>query len=77
MDSYSELTDKIVTENYKRIVKEGLPFLQIFPQMFHDENIAETFNLKGSERNKGIATYELTRKDDQIKRFLFSLLVWS
>ena len=37
--------------------------------MFHDENIAETFKLKSSQRNKGIETYELTRKDDQIKRF--------
>ena len=69
MNSYSQLTDKIVTENYKKIVKDGLPFLQIFPQMFHDENIAETFKLKSSQRNKGIETYELTRKDDQIKRF--------
>ena len=39
---YSKLTDKIVTENYKEIIKNGLPFLQIFPQMFQDENIAET-----------------------------------
>ena len=38
---YSKLTDKIVTENYKKIVKDGLPFLQIFPQMFQDESISE------------------------------------
>ena len=61
-----------VAENYREIIQNGVPFLQIFPQMFHDENIAETFKLKSSQRNKGIETYELTRKDDQIM-FLYNL----
>ena len=43
---YSKLTDEIVTENQKEIIKNRLPFLQIFPQMFQDGDIAETFKIK-------------------------------
>jgi len=39
MNNYSELTNQTVTENYKEIIKNGLPFLQIFPQMFQDEQL--------------------------------------
>ena len=66
---YSKLTDEIVVGNYKEIIQNGLPFLQIFPQMFQDENIAETFKLKKSQRNKNIMTSELALKDESISEF--------
>ena len=63
---YSKLTDEIVAGNYKEIIQNGLPFLQIFPQMFQDENIAETFKLKKSQRNKNIMAAELDLKAESI-----------
>jgi hypothetical protein len=39
MNNYADLTNQTVTENYKEIIKNGLPFLQIFPQMFQDEQL--------------------------------------
>tara|TARA_B100001121_G_scaffold63152_1_gene55382 strand:+ start:285 stop:476 length:192 start_codon:yes stop_codon:yes gene_type:complete len=31
--SHPKLTDEIVTVNYEEIIKNGVPFLQVFPQM--------------------------------------------
>ena len=50
MENYSKLTDEIVTTTYEELIHNGLPFLQIFPQMFQDANIAETFRVKKSQR---------------------------
>ena len=66
---YSKLTDEIVTENYEEIIKNRLPVLQIFPQMFQDENIAETFKIKKSQRNKNIKDFGLARKDEYTTEF--------
>ena len=44
MANYSKLTDEIVTTTYEELIHNGLPFLQIFPQMFQDANIAETYS---------------------------------
>jgi hypothetical protein len=60
---YSELTDETVTENYEEIITDRLASLQIFPQMFQDENITETFKLKKCQRNKNIKDSELVLKD--------------
>ena len=65
----SRLTDEIVAGNYREIIQNGVPFLQIFPQMFQDENIAETFKLKKSQRNKNIMNSELALKDESIREF--------
>ena len=46
MEDYSKLTDEIVTTTYEELIHNGLPFLQIFPQMFQEANIAETFKIK-------------------------------
>ena len=51
INEYSELTTEIVKLSYEEVMRKGIPFLQIFPQMFQDENIAETFKLKKSQRN--------------------------
>ena len=54
MGNYSKLTDEIVTTTYEELIHNGLPFLQIFPQMFQEANIAETFKVKESQRNKNV-----------------------
>ena len=50
MENYPKLTDEIVTATYEEVIHNGLPFLQIFPQMFQDANIAETFKVKKSTK---------------------------
>ena len=72
---YAKLTDKIVTRNYKEIIKNGLPFLQIFPQMFQNENIAETFQLKKS-LDTNIMALELARKDESVTEFREQLFLY-
>ena len=69
MKNYSKLTDEIVTTTYEEIVRNGLPFLQIFPQMFQDANIAETFKVKKSQRNKSITSSQLALKNRNIEEF--------
>jgi hypothetical protein len=44
-------------------------FLQIFPQMFQDANIAETFRVKKSQRNKSITSSQLALKNRNIEEF--------
>ena len=66
---YSELTDEIITATYEEIINNGLSFLQIFPRMFQDANIAETFKVKKSQRNKNITNYELAVKDGYVNEF--------
>ena len=58
----SRLTDEIVAGNYREIIQNGVPFLQIFPQMFQDENIAETFKLKKSQRNNNLVLLKTIAK---------------
>ena len=50
-------------------IRNGLPFLQIFPQMFQDANIAETFKVKKSQRNKSITSSQLALKNRNIEEF--------
>ena len=69
MANYSKLTDEIVTTTYEEIIHNGLPFLQIFPQMFQDANIAETFRVKKSQRNKSITSSQLALKNRNIEEF--------
>jgi len=38
----SSLAKQVVTEQYEELMQNGLPFLQIFPEMIQEANIAET-----------------------------------
>ena len=69
MGNSSKITDEIVTATYEELIRNGLPFLQISPQMFQDANIAETFRVKKSQRNKNIKASELALKDESISEF--------
>ena len=37
------LANQVVKEQYKELMNAGLPFLQIFPEMIQEADIAETF----------------------------------
>ena len=64
MRNDSKLTDEIVAATYEELIRNGLPFLQISPQMFQDANIAETFKLK-----KSITSSQLSLKNKNIEEF--------
>ena len=42
---YFKFTGEIVTATYEKLINNGLPFLQIFQQIFQDTNIAKTYTL--------------------------------
>jgi hypothetical protein len=42
IENPSKLTDEIVKTNYEKIVKNGLLFLQVFPQMFQENTKTST-----------------------------------
>jgi hypothetical protein len=70
VESHSKLTDEIVTANYEEIIIiNGLPFLQVFPQMFQNKTIAEIFKIKKGQRNKNMTNYELDVKERGINQF--------
>lgn len=64
MRNDSKLTDEIVAATYEELIRNGLPFLQISPQMFKDVNIAETFKVK-----KSITSSQLSLKNKNIEEF--------
>lgn len=64
MGNDSKLTDEIVAATYEELIRNGLPFLQISPQMFQDANIAETFKVK-----KSITSSQLSLKNKNIEEF--------
>ena len=50
----STLTNQVVKEQYEEMISRGLPFLQIFPEMIQESNVAETFRIRAKERNKSL-----------------------
>ena len=50
----STLTNEVVKEQYEEMISRGLPFLQIFPEMIQESNVAETFKTRANERYKGL-----------------------
>ena len=50
----STLTNEVVKEQYEEMISRGLPFLQIFPEMIQESNVAETFRTRTNERNKSL-----------------------
>ena len=50
----STLTNEIVKKQYEELMTNGLPFLQIFPEMIQESNVAETFKTRANEQYKGL-----------------------
>tara|TARA_B100001142_G_C14171525_1_gene592423 strand:- start:48 stop:302 length:255 start_codon:yes stop_codon:yes gene_type:complete len=51
------LAKQVVKEQYNELMHKGLPFLQIFPEMIQEADIAETFKRRGTDRNKSITQF--------------------
>lgn len=45
MKDPSKLTYEIVKLSYEEIIRKGIPFLQVFPQMFQESNISSTITI--------------------------------
>ena len=50
-------------------MRKGVPFLQVFPKMFQDNNFVETFKIKNSQRNKNIPAHAFDVKEQEITQF--------
>ena len=70
----TKFTDEIVKQNYEEIMQNGLPFLQVFPQIFQENSIAETFKLQKTQRNKNLTASTLDEKEYEINEFREQLL---
>ena len=63
------LANQVVKEQYKELMNAGLPFLQIFPEMIQEADIAETFKRRGTLRNKSILQSELDTRSKSVEEF--------
>jgi hypothetical protein len=70
------LAKQVVKEQYKELMHEGLPFLQIFPEMIQEANIAETFKRRGTGRNKSIMQSELDERAKNVEEFRENLFLY-
>jgi|TARA_B110000259_G_C13673474_1_gene265291 hypothetical protein len=50
----SSLTNEVVKRQYETLMNSGMPFLQIFPEMIQEPNVAETFKTRAKERSKSL-----------------------
>lgn len=69
----SSLTNEIVKEQYEALMRSGLPFLQIFPEMIQETNVAETFKTREKGRNQGV---DLDYKNASIQEFRENLFLY-
>ena len=68
----STLTNEVVKEQYEEMISRGLPFLQIFPEMIQESNVAETFKIRVKERNKSLTQENLDSRNVKVTfRFSF------
>ena len=52
------LTNEVVKRQYETLMENGMPFLQIFPEMIQELTVAETFKSRAKERNKSLTQYK-------------------
>ena len=72
----STLTDEIVKKQYEELLHRGLPFLQIFPEMIQESNVAETFKIREKERNKSFTQDNLDSRSASVEEFRENLFLY-
>ena len=72
----STLTNEVVKEQYEEMISRGLPFLQIFPEMIQESNVAETFRIRTNERNKGLTQNNLDSRNASVEEFRENLFLY-
>ena len=68
------LTNEVVKRQYETLMENGMPFLQIFPEMIQELTVAETFKNRAKERNKSLTQNELDYKHASVEEFREDLL---
>ena len=71
----SLLTDEVVKRQYEALMHSGLPFLQIFPQMIQEPNVAETFKTRAKGRDQSLEG-DLDHKNASIEEFRENLFLY-
>ena len=71
----SSLTNEIVKKQYETLMRSGLPFLQIFPEMIQEPNVAETFKTRARGGNQGLPA-DLDHKNASIQEFRENLFLY-
>lgn len=73
-DDFS-LTNEVVKRQYEALMKNGMPFLQIFPEMIQEPNVAETFKNRAKERNKSLTQDNLDSRNASVEEFRENLFL--
>jgi hypothetical protein len=69
-------TGEIVKVQYEELMETGLPFLQIFPEMVQEMDIAQTFKRRANERSKSITQSKLDERKHNIEKFREDLFLY-
>ena len=72
----SSLTNEVVKRQYETLMNSAMPFLQIFPEMIQEPNVAETFKTRAKERSKSLTQGDLDYKNASIEEFRENLFLY-
>lgn len=67
---------EVVKKQYEELMENGMPFLQIFPEMIQELTVAETFKNRTKARNKSITQSRLDYKSASIEEFRENLFLY-
>jgi|MDTG01.1.fsa_nt_gb hypothetical protein len=67
---------EVVKKQYEELMENGMPFLQIFPEMIQELTVAETFKNRTKARNKSITQSRLDDKSASIEEFRENLFLY-
>ena len=70
------LVNEVVKKQYETLMENGMPFLQIFPEMVQESTVAETFKNRAKERNKSRTQNELDYKSASVEEFRENLFLY-
>ena len=68
--------NEVVKRQYEALMKNGMPSLQIFPEMIQELTVAETFKNRTKARNKSITQSRLDDKSASIEEFRENLFLY-
>ena len=68
--------NEIVKRQYETLMENGMPFLQIFPEMIQELTVAETFKNRAKERNKSLTQNQLDYKNASVEEFRENLFLY-
>lgn len=68
--------NEVVKRQYETLMENGMPFLQIFPEMIQELTVAETFKNRAKERNKSLTQNQLDYKNVSIEEFRENLFLY-